>query len=157
VAKNPADPVVVPVLAEQRTAAGDADGAIALYEGLLAVNPANTIALNNLAMLYIAKGSDKALALAERAYKSAPEAAAVQDTYGWVLFRSGQTDKGLELLRKAAQSLGNNAEVQYHLGAALASAGKDAEAAEWLKKAVAGQLPADQKADAQKLLDQVGK
>jgi len=51
----------------------------------------------------------------------------------------------------------DNAEVQYHYAAALARKGDKAEAVALLKKAVNGQLPANVKADAQQLLQQLTK
>ncbi len=60
------------------------------------------------------------------------------------------------MLNQAAKGLPDNAEVQYHLGALLAKTGDKGEAARMLRKAVGGQLPPDQKAEAQKLLQQLG-
>ena len=51
----------------------------------------------------------------------------------------------------------DNAEVQYHYAAALAKKGDTAEAVALLKKAVNGPMPANAKADAQKLLQQLSK
>ena len=155
VAKNPNDAGVVAVLADVRQRKGDVDGAIKLYEQSLAKAPDNAVLLNNLAVLYDGKGNPKALELAERAYKLAPKAAAIQDTYGWILFKRDPSDKSLQLLREASQGMPNTAEVQYHYAAALAKRGDTAEAVELLKKAVYGQMPPDQKADAKKLLEQL--
>ena len=73
-----------------------ADGAIKLYEQVLAKAPGNAVLLNNLAVLYQAKGNPKAVETAEKAYNAAPKAPAIQDTYGWILFESGKTDKAVE-------------------------------------------------------------
>ena len=156
-AKNPGDAGVVAVLADVRQRKGDVDGAIKLYEQSLAKAPDNAVLLNNLAVLYDGKGNPKALELAERAYKLAPKAAAIQDTYGWILFKRDPSDKSLQLLREASQGMPNTAEVQYHYAAALAKRGDTAEAVELLKKAVYGQMPPEQKAEAKKLLEQLSK
>lgn len=157
VSRHPEDANAVAVLAETRQRKGDADGAIALYEKSLEKTPDNVVLLNNLAVLYQGKGDPKAVQFAERAYKAAPKSPAIQDTYGWILFTSGQADEALGLLRDANKGLPDNAEVQYHYAAALAKKGDKAEAVALLRKAVNGQLPADQKADAQKLLAQLSK
>jgi putative PEP-CTERM system TPR-repeat lipoprotein len=157
VAKHPEDANAIAVLAETRQRKGDADGAIALYEQSLEKTPDNAVLLNNLAVLYQAKGDPKAVQFAERAYEAAPKSPAIQDTYGWILFKDGQNDKAFDLLRDANKGLPDNAEVQYHYAAALAKKGEKTEAIALLKKAVNGQLPADQKADAQKLLGQLSK
>ena len=157
-AANPGDVGVASVLGEQRRAAGNLEGAIAVYEATLAKAPENPIALNNLSMLYdVKKDSAKALNYASRAYKAAPGAPAIADTYGWMLFKQGKSAEALPLIESAAKGLPDNAEVQYHLGAVLAKNGNKEEAMRLLKKAVAGQMPADQKADAQKLLQQLSK
>ena len=157
VAKNPGDVAVVTVLAESRSGKGDADGAIALYEAALAKAPDNVVLLNNLAVLYDAKGNPKAAEYAERAYKAAPQAPAIADTYGWILFKQGKTDEALKLIREAAKGLPDNAEVQYHLAAVLAQKGEKDEALVSLKKALNGRLLPDQKREAEKLLEQLSK
>lgn len=157
VAANPGDVAVVAVLGEQRRAQGNLDGAIAVYEAALGKVPNDVVTLNNLAIIYDAKGNAaKAVDYAGRAYKAAPKAPAIADTYGWILFRQGKTNEAAPLLNQAAKGLPDNAEVQYHLGALLAKTGDKAEAARLLRKAVGGQLPADQKTEAQKLLQQLG-
>lgn len=157
VAANPADGDAIAVLGEALQRKGDDDAAIALYERSLERAPGNPVILNNLAVLYGGRDPRKALDLAERAHTAAPNVPAIQDTYGWILFQSGQTTRAVELLRQASKGLPDNAEVQYHLAAALAKAGEQAEALELLKRAVAGELPADQKADARKLLEQLSR
>jgi tetratricopeptide (TPR) repeat protein len=157
VAKNPGDVAVVAVLAELRSGKGDADGAIALYEAALAKAPDNVVLLNNLAVLYDAKGNPKAAEYAERAYKAAPKALAIADTYGWILFKQGKTDEALPLIREAAKGLPDNAEVQYHYGAVLARKGNTDEAVAALKKALGGKLSPADKAEAQQLLQQLSK
>ena len=157
VAANPKDLDAAAVLAEAYQTRGDNERAIALYEQILAQVPANPLTLNNLAVLYGAKGDPKALETAEKAYNAAPKAPAIQDTYGWALFQAGNNDKALSLLGEAIKGMPDNAEVQYHYAAALARKGDKAEAVALLKKAVNGQLPANLKADAQQLLQQLTK
>ena len=156
-AKNPGDLLVVPALGESRATRGDIDGAITVYETALAKAPENPVLLNNVAMHYGTKGSPKAVEYAERAYKASPQAPAIADTYGWLLFKQGKTDQAYDLIREAANKLPDNAEVQYHLAAVLAKQGKEDEAVTLLRKAVAGALPASVKTEAQKLLDQLTK
>jgi Flp pilus assembly protein TadD len=145
------------VLAERKRAAGDLDGAIRIYEAALAKAPNNVVIVNNLAVVYDAKQSPKAVEYAARAYKLAPKESAIADTYGWILFRQGKVNEALPLLKEALKGLPDNAEVQYHAAAALAKTGDKEEAARLVKKALAGTLPADQKAEAQKLQQQLSK
>ena len=157
VAKYPSDINAVTMLAESYQRAGNTSGAIALYEKSLAKAPDSVVLLNNLAMIYVQTDVAKAADYAGRAYKAMPKAPAIADTYGWILFKQGKTDEALAPLREANKGLPNNAEVQYHLAAALAAKGEKAEALPLIKKAMSGQLPADEKAGAQKLLEQLSK
>ena len=58
--------------------------------------------LNNLAVLYHSQGNPKALDVAERAYRVAPRAPEIQDTYGWILLGAGKTAQALGLLQAKA-------------------------------------------------------
>jgi putative PEP-CTERM system TPR-repeat lipoprotein len=153
IARNPGDANVASVLADQRQRAGNLAGAAQLYEQGLAKSPDNVVMLNNLAVIYDLQGNAKAVDLAGRAYKAAPNAPAIADTYGWILFKQGKSDEALPLLREAHKGLPNNAEVQYHLAAVLSKKGEKGEATDLVRKALAGDLPAALKPDAQKLLE----
>jgi putative PEP-CTERM system TPR-repeat lipoprotein len=153
--KNPGDVEVVTTLGEYKRAQGDLAGAAAVYRRALTGMPDDAILNNNLAYVYGELGDARAVPVAERAVKAAPNSPAVQDTYGWVLLRSGKTEQALPVLRDAAGRLPDNAEVQYHYAAALARTGRDDEAMQLLKRALGGSLPADTRADAQKLLSQL--
>jgi putative PEP-CTERM system TPR-repeat lipoprotein len=144
-------------LAEVRQRNGNSAGAIELYEQGLAFTPDNPVLLNNLAVLYQSQGNVEALELAERAYRAAPQAPEIQDTYGWVLLGAGKTEQALGLLRDAAKAIPNNAEVQYHYAAALAKSGDGAAALPLLRKAVEGELPTEAKVDAQNLLKELSR
>jgi len=139
-------------LAEYLSASGSADRAIAEYEAALKLSAGNPVLLNNLAVLYQQKGDPRALETAERAYSGAPNAPAIQDTYGWILVGAGQVDEGLKLLRSSAKALAGVPEAQYHLGAALARKGEAAEARRLLEAVVAGAAPEPVKADARAVL-----
>jgi putative PEP-CTERM system TPR-repeat lipoprotein len=157
-ARNPGDVEAATLAAETRRNRGDPAGAIAVYEAALAKLPDNLVIINNLAVLHETQGNlARAAEYAGRAYKAAPKAPAIVDTYGWILFRQGKTAEALPLLREAHKGLPDNAEVQYHLAVALASKGDKTEAAALLRKATAGTLPADKKADAEKLLKELAK
>ena len=156
VSKNPGDANATSVLAELRRTQGNPQAAIALYEAALAKVPDNVVVLNNLAVLYDLQGnSAKAEEYAARAYKADPKSAAIADTYGWILFRQGKVDRAAPLIRDALKTLPDNPEVQYHQAAVLARTGDKAGATVLLKKALAGTLPVDQKAEAQKLMQQL--
>ena len=99
--------------------AGDIDGAIAVYEGMYAVNSGNLIVANNLASLLATHRTDEASL--ERAWAVArrlrgQERPAFQDTYGWIASRRGEYDEALPYLEAAAEGLPEDPLVHYHLG-----------------------------------------
>jgi predicted Zn-dependent protease len=82
-----------------------------------------------LAWLYQQKSDlAKARALAERAAASAPRAAMIDDTLGWILLAQGESDKAIRYLSAANLSAPSNPDIQYHLAVALHRAGRQADA-----------------------------
>lgn len=92
--------------------------AIPLMEQLMRATPNNVTNLNNLAWSYLQVGDERALAIAEQAYSLASGNASVADTYGWILFKSGNRDKAIEVLQNALDAEPNNADIQAHLNEA---------------------------------------
>lgn len=93
--------------------------AIARYEQLLQRDADNVVAMNNLALLY---GPDdkRALPMAQKAARLAPQSAAVLDTYGWLLLKSGDAKGAVEILEKAAELAPEIKEIATHLDEARA-------------------------------------
>ena len=125
--------------------AGDIDGAIALYEELYARNSSSVVVANNLASL-LATYKDDTESL-ERAWVVGrrlrdAENPALQDTYGWILFRRGEVEDALPYLESAAAGL-EDPIVQAHLGFAYAALERNEEAIAQMQKAVDLAGPAD--------------
>lgn len=104
------------------------DDAIAIYDALYEKNSDSIVIANNLASL-IASNKDDQASL-DRAWVVARRLngsnnPALQDTYGWLVFRRGDTATALPLLEAAAKGLPDDPAVAYHLGRAYA-AQKDA-------------------------------
>lgn len=135
------------------------DEAIKAYESALAIQDGNVIALNNLALILHSKDDDqKALSMARRAQKSAPESGAVADTLGWMLVQTGDNTKGLKYLRMAADKSDTSAEIRYHLAYALVQAGQadqKTQAREILKTALSDNQPFAERDKARRLLDRL--
>jgi len=104
--------------------ASDTDGAIRIYEDLLKIAPDSYRILNNLAWIYQEKGDSRALATAENAFKANPNDAAVLDTYGWILFKAGQTAKAEEILANALKLQPDQAEIRDHYNTVKAANAK---------------------------------
>lgn len=120
------------MLATSYLADGKKDIAIGQYEQLLKKQPDNPSVLNDLAWLYYERGEQGALEMAEKAYHLAPDSAAIQDTYGWILVQSGRLESGIIALEQAASNAPDSLDIRYHLAAALAKAGEKARAREEL-------------------------
>ncbi|MDR1934153.1 MAG: tetratricopeptide repeat protein, partial [Candidatus Accumulibacter sp.] len=115
-------------LAESATARGDFPMAIRHYRTLLDAQPDNPALLNNLAWVMAQNKDPKALELAEKAYRLAPDQANIADTLGALLVTQGDLDRGIELLRAARSLAPDNPTIQFNLASALVKAGNTAEA-----------------------------
>ena len=117
----------------------DIDGAIGIYEELYAQNSNSLVVANNLASLLATyRDDDESL---ERAFTVArrlrgTEVPALQDTYGWILYRRGEFEEAKTYLEPSAARLENDPIVQFHLAKVYQSLGQDQDAAEYFKRAV---------------------
>ena len=91
--------------------------AIGHYDQVLAGQPNNVAALNNLAWILREENPDRALKLAQRASELAPNSPAVLDTYGWVLHLAGNHAEAQKAIEKALDLAPGNAEIEAHLEA----------------------------------------
>lgn len=130
-------------------AAGDIDGAIALYEEMYAVNSSAVTIANNLASL-IATHKDDAESIARAATIAKRlrelDLPQFQDTYGWIAYRQNKFDEALTYLKPAAEGLPDDPLVQYHLGMTYAALGEQEKAIAQLNTALtlAGSSPLPQ-------------
>ncbi|MEZ5754193.1 MAG: tetratricopeptide repeat protein [Paracoccaceae bacterium] len=126
-AQRPQSPALLWIEATRLQAEGDLAGAIAIYETLYAQDSGNIVIANNLASLLSQTASDAATL--DRAFRiarrlRASSNPAFQDTYGWLLHRSGSSADALPLLEQAAAALPEDGSVQYHHAAVLAALGR---------------------------------
>jgi tetratricopeptide (TPR) repeat protein len=132
------------------------DDAIAEYTRLVADRPADAMALNNLAWLYQQKGDlAKARGFAEQAAAAVPGAAETEDTLGWILLAQGEAGKALTHLSAASLVAPKNPDIQYHLAVALNRLGRTAEAQATLETLLGPGASFSDKAEAEKLLQQL--
>lgn len=149
---NPGDLATRLYLAGSKLASGQYRPAILHYEYIVAKQPDNVIALNDLAWAYLQAGDGRALDTAERARQLAPGNPAVLDTVGWIALQQGDSARALALLQKAAGLAPASPEIAYHLGAALLKAGDKAAARRQLEQSLAGRQPFAQRVEAQAML-----
>lgn len=97
---------------------------------------ADAIIMNNLAWsLFKTNQLDEATDAAETAYQLAPQNAAVVDSYGWIMFKSGSDNsKALTLIRKAISLKPDNGNFRWHLVQILEHNGDKAEAKQQARK-----------------------
>lgn len=87
------------------------------YETVLAQQPNNVTALNNLAWVLREQNSNRAMSLARQASELAPNSPAVLDTYGWVLHLNGNHAEAKAAIEKALALAPGNEEIEGHLEA----------------------------------------
>jgi len=128
IADNPDDWAFRTYLAERALRAGDLKAAVAQYQLLVAEQPDNPIALNNLAWAAGQIGDPKALSYAERALKLAPDNPLILDTTGALLTAKGDAAKGLEYLTRAVALAPDRHDIRLNYAKALLKAGRTEEA-----------------------------
>jgi tetratricopeptide (TPR) repeat protein len=108
-----------------------------LYREVLAREPDNALALNNLAAL-LGRGNmlDEAEQLARRATTRVPDNGHVLDTLGWVLYRRGKHEDAAAALARAVMLAPDAGLLRYHQGIVLESLGRRDEARTALREAV---------------------
>ncbi|MEN8205326.1 MAG: XrtA/PEP-CTERM system TPR-repeat protein PrsT [Pseudomonadota bacterium] len=135
--------------------AGHSEQAIAEYLKVLAINPDDESALNNLAWIYFQGNNPEARMMAERAYRIDPDSPGILDTYGWILVNENDVDRGRRLLRQASKQLPGVAEVSYHYAVALHKSGDQQQAREILEALLVDDKPFDGREHARRLLEDI--
>lgn len=115
-------------LAESANGRKDYATASKHYRVLIDAQPNNPAMLNNLAWTLGQLKDPKAIDYAEKAYKLAPEQAAVMDTLGVMLVEKGDAARGVELLQMASKQAPQNSMIRFNLAKALVKTGKKDEA-----------------------------
>ena len=141
VAEHPKDASFRTYLAERALGDKDLRSAVAHYQAVVALQPDNAVALNNLAWSAGQLGDPKAIGYAERAVRLAPDNAAALDTLGTLLVSKGDASKGVEYLARAADLAPQRHDIRLNYAKALAKAGRPDDAR---KELVALQAVADE-------------
>jgi tetratricopeptide (TPR) repeat protein len=123
-----------------RESRGEIDRAIADYEAMLAAEPGSLVAVNNLVSLLTDHYAEDAAKLERARAIAGPLRGStvpqLQDTYGWLLYLSGDYAGAAASLGPAAAALPDNAWVRYHYGMTLAKLGQAGPAREHLEAAL---------------------
>ena len=95
--------------------------ALPYYKTVLSLEPANAVALNNLAFLMAEDGRDldTALTYIQEARQQYPDDPNIADTMGWILLKKGLYDDALSIFKDLVKRNPQKALFRYHLGVAL--------------------------------------
>ena len=151
---HPGETEVARQLAQFDLAANRLPDAAREFEAVLAKEPHDVVALNDLAWIYQQQNDPRARPTALAAYTQQPTPDTA-DTLGWIMVTGGDAAGGLTLLQQADSLRPNNPVVRYHLAVALNATGHPADAATVLDPLVNGAASFPEKADAKRLLDQL--
>jgi uncharacterized protein (TIGR03790 family) len=143
-------------LATLYDARGDHRLAVERYRKILAVEPQNAVALNNLAYTLAEhlQAPRDSLPLAERAYSLAP-IPMVADTLGWIHHLLGDDRTALPLSERAVAGAGDNFDVQIHAATIYAALNDFVKARKALDAALALNPGAGTRDDVRKLRDKI--
>jgi cellulose synthase operon protein C len=128
---------------------GKLDGAVDQYEKLIAKNVDSMVVVNNYVSIVSDNRDD------EVSLKRAAELGSIlrdspipefQETFGWILVRTGNVKEGLRILEKVNDQLSQSSGAQFHIGLAYAKSNDPVRAKEHLQ--IALQLEKNEKAKA---------
>jgi putative PEP-CTERM system TPR-repeat lipoprotein len=126
--KHPEDMAFVLHLGDQALASGKPAEATALYQQVIDKQPANVLALNNLAYVLAMQKKPGAVALAERALQRAPKSAAVLDTLALALAAEQQLPRALDVQKQAVAAAPDNHGFRLQLAKLMVQSGDKANA-----------------------------
>lgn len=139
-------------LGDQAMARGDFEAAELRYRKVVAAQPGNAVALNNLGWLLHRAGKPGALKMVEKALALAPNTPAVIDTAAEIQAATGHLDKALPLQRRAVELNPEQPMHRLHLAQYLIKNGQKAEARAELQRLAALGGNFSQQQEVQKLL-----
>jgi tetratricopeptide (TPR) repeat protein len=150
--RNPGDNSARLVRALDYQRRGNLEQAASEYEHIVATQPDDALALNNLAWVYAAMSDSRALTVAERAHALDPDNGAITDTLGWLLVQRGEVERARALLEKAVTQAPDVPDIRYHLAVAQVKAGAREEARKTLTALLSSGRDFDDAANARALL-----
>jgi tetratricopeptide (TPR) repeat protein len=118
--------------------AGDVKGSEATLRQILAKEPENATALNNLGYFLVERGErlDEALGMIERAVRKEPGNASYLDSLGWAYFKQGKLSQAEKYLSDAARRNPGSVAIQEHLGDLFQKLGQKEKATGFWRKAL---------------------
>jgi putative PEP-CTERM system TPR-repeat lipoprotein len=134
--KQPNDPKFNFYLGDMAMGRKDYDRAEQQYRKVIAAQPTNAVALNNLAWLLHRAGRPGAMEFAEKAVALAPDAPPFMDTLAEIQAAAGQWEKALALQKRVVELSPDEPSHRLHLARYLIKNNKNGEARVELQKLV---------------------
>jgi len=124
-------------LGESAYRSGNFDDSFAYFDALLALDPDNLMIKNNYSYYMATAAIDlkKARKLSGETIQKDPENGTFLDTYGWILFKSGDYVQAKIYLEKAIKNSTGNSEISFHYAEVLYKLGDRDLALTWFEKA----------------------
>ncbi|HYX05157.1 MAG TPA: tetratricopeptide repeat protein, partial [Bacteroidales bacterium] len=124
-------------LGESAYRSGNYDDSFAYFDALLALDPDNLMIKNNYSYYMATAAIDlkKARKLSGETIQKDPENGTFLDTYGWILFKSGDYVQAKIYLEKAIKNSTGNSEISFHYAEVLYKLGDRDLALTWFEKA----------------------
>ncbi len=150
--RNPKDAYVHYVRSNLYRQLGKHQEAREQLEKVLAINPDNGLALNDMAWLLRRENPVQAQTYAEKAVNSAPKVAPFIDTLALVLIEKTEFERALRLMQHAYALDPDNPSIRYHLAVAQEKNGAAEDAARTLRELLSAPQPFHERDEAEKLL-----
>ena len=124
-------------LGESSFRTGDFKTAFSYFEDLIGIQPDNDMVKNNYSYYMALKDYDlkRAQELSGETIKKNPDNSTYLDTYGWILYKSGEFEQSKFYLEKALKYSGVNPEIYFHYAEVLYMLGEKSESLSWYEKA----------------------
>jgi tetratricopeptide (TPR) repeat protein len=118
--------------------AGDVKGSETTLRQILAKEPDNATALNNLGYFLVERNErlDEALGMIERAVRKEPGNASFLDSLGWAYFKQGKLNQAEKYLSDAARRRPDSVAIQEHMGDLFQKLGQKEKAQSYWRKAL---------------------
>jgi tetratricopeptide (TPR) repeat protein len=118
--------------------AGDVKGSEATLRQILAKEPENATALNNLGYFLVERGErlEEAQGMIERAVRKEPGNPSYLDSLGWAYFKQGKLNQAEKYLSDAARRNPGSVAIQEHLGDLFQKLGQKEKATGFWRKAL---------------------
>ena len=123
-------------------ATGNTRGLLNVATRTLEINAKDPIALNNVVLLSLLLNTnvERALALADEAYRLAPKHPGIISTYAFSLHFRGKTDQGIALMRTLDEAQLNEPSTAAYMAAMLVESEKPEEASKYIELAQTAKL-----------------